>query len=449
MDIQYLGHAGFVVEHRNVRLLMDPWFYPAFLQSWFPYPDNRSLLDRVVGEQFDYLYVSHAHEDHYDERLLRQLPRSITVIVPRYRSNILVRRFRALGFGRIIALQHRQSCELAPGFTATMYLDTGPQEDSGLLLDIDGFRFLDLNDCNTPMSGLPHDIDVLAAQYSGAMWYPHCYDYPADVMREKANDVRQGLLETLYHKVRLTGARSYIPSAGPACYLDPSLEPYNDHEATIFPLWENVADQFRAACRDVAVQHLNPGDALHVNPESRGIAIERDPNAHTSEDLAEYRERRRDEWSEFYAPPETPLTAQEIECYFARLQRRNKPFLPTFRRTSGSSPAAACGASVSADSQSSSSSRAKSRTTPRTRCTCRQACSAPSSMDGPAGRRRSSRIASRCTVTRTGTRGRARGCPPAQSRSVSKRSTRPIRRGSRRRPRNWTSRSPRSVAERR
>jgi hypothetical protein len=42
--------------------------------------------------------------------------------------------------------------------------------------------------------------------------------------------------------VRLTGARSYIPSAGPACDLDPSLERYNDHEATIFPLWENVAD---------------------------------------------------------------------------------------------------------------------------------------------------------------------------------------------------------------
>jgi UDP-MurNAc hydroxylase len=332
MDIRYLGHAGFVVEHRNVRLLMDPWFYPAFLQSWFPYPDNRSLLHRVLAERFDYLYVSHGHQDHYDERVLKQLPRSITVIVPRYRSNVLERRFRALGFDRIIALQHRQSYELAPGFTATMWLDTSHKEDSGLLLDADGFRFLDLNDCNTPTSELPHDIDVLAAQYSGAMWYPHCYDYPADVMREKANDVRQGLLETLYHKVRLTGARSYVPSAGPACFLDPSLEAYNPPEATIFPLWEHVADQFHAACPDVAVQPLNPGDALHVETAGRSMAIERDPHARTREDLGAYRERRRDEWSEFYAVPETPLTAQAIECYFARLPRRHTQFLLDFRK---------------------------------------------------------------------------------------------------------------------
>jgi UDP-MurNAc hydroxylase len=32
-----------------------------------------------------------------------------------------------------------------------MYLDTSHKEDSGLLLDMDGLRFLDLNDCNTLM----------------------------------------------------------------------------------------------------------------------------------------------------------------------------------------------------------------------------------------------------------------------------------------------------------
>jgi hypothetical protein len=190
MDIHYLGHAGFIVEHRNVRLLMDPWFYPAFLQSWFPYPDNRSLLNRVVGESFDYLYVSHGHEDHCDERLLRQLPRSITVIVPRYRSHNLVRRFRALGFERIIALQHRQSCELAPGFTAT---------------------------CT----------------------------------------------------------------------------------------WTRIIRKTAVCCS------TSTASASSIS----------------SEDLAEYRERRRDEWSEFYAASETPLTAREIECHFARLQRRDKPSL--------------------------------------------------------------------------------------------------------------------------
>src|SRR5262245_40906231 len=128
-SIRYLGHAGFIVEYAGIRVLMDPWFYPAFLQSWFPYPDNRPLIDQVVGGRFDFLYISHTHEDHFDERLLHQLDRSITLLVPKYRSNALARKFKQLGFSNLVSLQHRQSHELAPGITATMYMDTSHKED--------------------------------------------------------------------------------------------------------------------------------------------------------------------------------------------------------------------------------------------------------------------------------------------------------------------------------
>jgi UDP-MurNAc hydroxylase len=154
----YLGHAGFVVTHAGFRLLIDPWFYPAFLGAWFPFPDNRDLLPEVTQGQFDALYVSHAHENHFDQRVLEKLDRRLTVLVPRYRSKVMARRFAAMGFENLVVLDHREQHVLADGFTATMLLDTSHKEDSGLLLDLDGFRFLDLNDCNTPMSELPPDI---------------------------------------------------------------------------------------------------------------------------------------------------------------------------------------------------------------------------------------------------------------------------------------------------
>src|SRR5690348_13768295 len=97
-ELRYLGHAGFILEHDGVRMLIDPWFYPAFLESWFPYPDNRHMIDDVLGERFDYLYVSHAHEDHFDAKLLDRLDRDVTVIVAAYRSKCMVKKFRALGF---------------------------------------------------------------------------------------------------------------------------------------------------------------------------------------------------------------------------------------------------------------------------------------------------------------------------------------------------------------
>src|SRR5437016_4123103 len=96
--IDYLGHAGFIVEHRCRRILIDPWFYPAFLGSWFPYPDNRFLAEAAAAGRFDYLYVSHTHEDHYDHRFLEMLNRDVTVICPSYRSKGLQKRFTSLGF---------------------------------------------------------------------------------------------------------------------------------------------------------------------------------------------------------------------------------------------------------------------------------------------------------------------------------------------------------------
>jgi UDP-MurNAc hydroxylase len=334
--IRFLGHAGFVVRHRGVRLLIDPWFYPAFLGAWFPFPDNRELLPDVIGGEFDALYVSHAHEDHFDERVLAQLDRRMTVLVPRYRSKAMVRRFASMGFSNLVVLGHREQHVLAPGFTATMILDTSHKEDSGLLLDLDGFRFLDLNDCNTPMSELPSDIDLLAAQYSGAMWYPNCYSYPPATMAEKVSSVRAGLMETLLTKARLTGARAYLPSAGPACFLDPALAHLNDRDTTIFPVWDDVSDAFAAACPAVQVLRLSPGDTLDAGTAGalpRVMPAGGDPcPADQAGYLASYSKRRREEWQGYYAEPARPVTAGEVEEYFRRLQRWNTRFLRDYRK---------------------------------------------------------------------------------------------------------------------
>jgi UDP-MurNAc hydroxylase len=334
--VRYLGHAGFIVSHAGIRLLIDPWFYPAFLGAWFPYPDNRQLLAEVTGGGFDALYLSHAHEDHFDDRLLSQLDRRLTVLVPRYRSKAMTRRLTALGFQHLVFLGHRDQHTLADGFTVTMLLDTSHKEDSGLLLDLGGFRFLDLNDCNTSLSELPTGIDLLAAQYSGAMWYPNCYQYPAGVMAAKVAAVRASLMETLILKVALTGARTYLPSAGPPCFLDPALAAYNDRPGTIFPIWDDVSTEFAAACPGTEVLRIAPGDELDqlaTGEPPRLVRGGADPwPADPGRYLARYRARRAAEWLEFYAAPGDPVTAPELEGYFRRLQQWNKRFLGGYRK---------------------------------------------------------------------------------------------------------------------
>src|ERR1700742_2577170 len=100
---------------------MDPWFYPAFLKSWFPYPDNRHLMDQA--QDSDYIYISHAHEDHFDREFLRQVdPTRTTIIIPRFRSHYLEKELAKIGFAPII-LRHGQACRLPGDIHIRMFTD--------------------------------------------------------------------------------------------------------------------------------------------------------------------------------------------------------------------------------------------------------------------------------------------------------------------------------------
>src|SRR5260370_31101165 len=133
MRLTYLGHAGFVFGDGKTRVLLDPWFFPAFLHSWFPHPDNRFMLPSVLQGKFDFVYISHRHEDHFDEKLLNQLDRSVAVLCPQYRSRGVGKRLASMGFKNLIPLSHKQSKQVTDSLRVTMLLDTSHKEDSGLL----------------------------------------------------------------------------------------------------------------------------------------------------------------------------------------------------------------------------------------------------------------------------------------------------------------------------
>ena len=99
-----IGHAGILVEAEHGSIVCDPWFVPAFLGAWFPFPRNDQLDDELVAriESADHLYVSHLHGDHWDEPWLRDhLPRDINVLLPGYPTRELERNMRRLGFSNL------------------------------------------------------------------------------------------------------------------------------------------------------------------------------------------------------------------------------------------------------------------------------------------------------------------------------------------------------------
>ena len=82
-----LGHAGILIHCAQANIVCDPWFVPAFLGSWFPFPRNDRLAPDVMAQVCspDYLYVSHLHGDHFDEPFLRErMSKSATVLLPEF-----------------------------------------------------------------------------------------------------------------------------------------------------------------------------------------------------------------------------------------------------------------------------------------------------------------------------------------------------------------------------
>jgi UDP-MurNAc hydroxylase len=128
-------------------------------------------------------------------------------------------------------------------------------------------------------------------------------------MAAKTAQVRASAAERLARRVKLTGARMFLPSAGPPVFLDPALSGYNDRDG-IFPCWEDIRPGF--------------ADAVH------GVPVI--PPLRASGDVDGYRRARRSEWEAWYAEPDTPAGEDEVRRHFTRLQQVNRQFVAGWRR---------------------------------------------------------------------------------------------------------------------
>ena len=234
MQITYLGHAGLYIKTRGGTILCDPWKNPAYFDSWFVFPDN-SGLDWDMYGQADYLYVSHLHQDHFDPELLSEhVSRAATVLLPDFPVPDLRDALERLGFTKFTVLRNGEVVDLGGVRVLSQALQSpadGPLGDSALAVDDGTARILNQNDAR------PTDLDVLRSfgeydvhllQYSGAIWWPWTYELPEAAQLSFGAKKRANGLDRAARFVKEIGARTVVPSAGPACFLDEELFSLND-----------------------------------------------------------------------------------------------------------------------------------------------------------------------------------------------------------------------------
>ena len=221
--LTYYYSACVGIQLDKLSILCDPWFTDgAYYGSWYQYPKLSCPL-QTVGE-YDYIFISHIHDDHLDLTFLRQyldkFPSTRVLVADRkynYMASILSR--QQIPYNKISAMEiHGYRISILP------YKDSVKWElDSALeILHINtGQKILNLND-------IPYDEDFLDAMairsgkllgllagYTGAGPYPQTYYSENDPeLLVKAQQKKESFLLNFQKTCQILRPLWVLPFAG-------------------------------------------------------------------------------------------------------------------------------------------------------------------------------------------------------------------------------------------
>ena len=312
MRITYLGHAGFCVETSQATVIMDPWLSPtgAFDAAWFQFPRNHHLRDlieerlRAPGRQH-FVYISHEHKDHFDLPLLRSLEsRDFTLVIGRFQRRALQLALAEYACNGLRVCEDGEQIPIPGGYLKVYLDDSGLNRDSGILVAADGHTFLNLNDCKmydrlADVVNEEGKIDVFTCQFSGATWHPTCYTYPQEQYERISRKKMLGKFESVVQAIKTVNPRVYLPSAGPACFLDPELLHINFENVNIFPRSPKFIDYLNRRLPNTSTSWFDiaPGDVLDV---ASGELLSTSDERVDEEHFREYLQRYAAEYAEYF-----------------------------------------------------------------------------------------------------------------------------------------------------
>jgi UDP-MurNAc hydroxylase len=277
MKIHFIGHACIVAECSDTSILMDPWLSgKIFNNSWTLRPEP--LLDPLLLDRIDYIWISHEHPDHCHFPTLDSFPDSfkqrVTILFQTRDSAKMLAAFKGLGYQRFRLLPHREIVPLTGESNSThgtkAYCYHAGLMDSALAVIDDQQVILNANDaristseCKLILKDLQH-VDVLLNQFSLAAYAG--FEPPERYLPERALQVLRNVSEV--H--RALDAKVTIPFASFIYFSSEDNKYVNPFANTVGDAYDYLSKQGQAA----AV--LYPGEAYEVGaPHDSSQALQR------------------------------------------------------------------------------------------------------------------------------------------------------------------------------
>ncbi len=243
MKITHLTSATEIITANGIKILTDPWLDDGiYYGSWFLYPPYKQ--DDSILKDIDYIYVSHIHPDHFCEKTMERLNKSIPVLIHNFDEKFLKRKIESLGFKAIELENNKRTllknnvyinivaadncnpeiCGKAFGcFSFTGNSSGSNQIDSMCVIDDGKHVLLNTNDCPYPIAyealgkvtAQYPKIDFLLVGYTGASLYPYAmFNYSDSEMKEAQERTRAKGLGFGAKIIGTIKPRYYMPFAG-------------------------------------------------------------------------------------------------------------------------------------------------------------------------------------------------------------------------------------------
>lgn len=229
MKLTFIANACCIYESQGFKILCDPWLTEgAFYGSWFHYPPLKTRPEDVAD--FDALYISHLHPDHFDPETLKHFDKTKPVIILDQEPNYLNRMVKAEGFTNIWKIPDGHTRQIGP-FSITMFgpfcghpfFDTqmGNVLDSAIVVDDGTYKIFNAND-NTPDVDSAHRLrerfgrfDIAQLNYNAAGPYPSCFSNLSELQKGCAqNEVLKRNLDHVVELCRILEPKLFVPFAG-------------------------------------------------------------------------------------------------------------------------------------------------------------------------------------------------------------------------------------------
>lgn len=221
VTIKYLGQAGLHVATGDLTFLLDPWCgsHPAFLGTWLAWPNNEQQTENLLGEHVDYVWCSHAHDDHFDPKYLKNFANSSTFLQQDFPGKNYQRMVKDVGFQKTISIAFNEIQTVnSDTFFAILSEEPIYSEHALFVLNHRGMTVVHAGDSVLTNSHINFiievfgSIDLLFSQYCNPSPFPEIVPQFTSSGIKKHRES----LDSFIAQAKLSDATFVVPFAGPA-----------------------------------------------------------------------------------------------------------------------------------------------------------------------------------------------------------------------------------------